>query len=195
MTDLLAVDPSIVSPGAALFRDGILIAAGRVKVVKTPKEMDRLMRALSVADVIASWYTERSGGGIAQQLAFEWPQIYADGKGKGDPNGLLAMVAVNAALLTAMFVMGATRGVQVSATTYKPADWIGQLPKTTRGKASASPRAQRIYSRLSDNELAQVPDQHDAIDAVGIGLHHLGRLGVRRAFSSGARSRQAASAP
>lgn len=185
MTDLLAVDPSIVSPGAALFRHGILIAAGRVRVVKTPKEMDRLMRALSVADAIATWYTERSDGMIAQQLAFEWPQIYADGKGKGDPNELLAMVAVNAALLTAMFVMGATRGCQVSATTYKPADWIGQLPKTTRGKASASPRAQRIYSRLSPVEFTHVPDQHDAIDAVGLGLHHLGRLGVRRALSSG----------
>lgn len=188
MGDLLAVDPSIVSPGVALFRDGVLIAAARLRLaVNTWGALNTAERALAAADAIAAWCT--SAGGQPSTVAFEWPQIYTAAKSKGDPNDLIAMAAVDGALTAVLHLACIMRGVQLTVLCYKPAEWIGQLPKATRGKASASPRAQRIYSRLSAAELALVPDQHDAIDAVGIGLHSLSRLGVRRAYSNGADGR------
>lgn len=178
---LLAVDPSIVSPGVALFRDGALIAAARIRV--RPAAYNVAERALVAADAIAAWCNAM--GGQPDTVAFEWPQIYTANKSKGDPNDLIAMAAVDGALIAVLHLACIMRGSTLTVRCYKPAEWIGQLPKATRGKASASPRAVRIASRLTPEELAQVPDQHDAIDAVGIGLHCLGRLGVRRAYSNG----------
>lgn len=180
--DLLAVDPSIVSPGVALFRDGVLHAVARIRVPHFPR-LNVAERSLATADAIAEICT--SWGGQPNTVAFEWPQIYTAAKSKGDPNDLIAMAAVDGALTAVLHLACIMRGVQLRVLCYKPAEWIGQLPKATRGKASASPRAQRIYSRLTPAELALVPDQHDAIDSVGIGLHALGRLGVRRVYSNG----------
>lgn len=183
-SDLLAVDPSIRSPGAALFRDGVLIRSARVGVTKDTS-ISQAERAIMAADAVAAWC--HACGGAPTTLAFEWPQVYsqAEGKSKGDPNDLIAMAAVNGALACGMQIACVMRRQQLKILCYKPAEWIGQLPKTTRGKASESPRAKRIYSRLEPAELELVPDQHDAIDAIGIGLFALGRLGVRRAYSNG----------
>lgn len=180
--DLLAVDPSIRSPGAALFRDGVLIAVARIGVTRDMRH-SHAQAALSAADAVASWCT--AVGGRPAILACEWPQIYTASKSKGDPNDLIAMAALNGALAAVMQIAAIMRRGSFEVRSFLPAEWIGQVPKATRGKASASPRAMRIHSRLSPAELAIVPDQHDAIDAVGIGLHALGRLGVRRAYSNG----------
>ena len=80
-----------------------------------------------------------------------------------------------------------------------PAEWIGQLSKVCpacrgkakkkcsecRGSAWETPRGRRIRSRLTPAELALVPDQNDAIDAVGLGLYALGRLTPQRSLSNG----------
>lgn len=180
--DLLAIDPSIRSPGAALFRDSLLIAVARVTFAVDTR-LNEAERCIVAADAIINWAT--NVGAKPAEIAHEWPQVYADGKGKGDPNDLPYMAGVDLAVVAAFALRATLAGSSLRVYCYKPAEWIGQLPKATRGSAKASPRGRRICSRLGPDELAILPDQHDAIDAVGIGLHKLGRLGVRRALTSG----------
>jgi hypothetical protein len=180
--DLLAIDPSIRSPGVALFRAGKLVVAARVTFPIDATQNDA-ERCLAAADAIAGWANQM--GARPDAIAFEWPQVYAREKSKGDPNQLIPMAGVDLALATGFTIAAAMRKSRLRVLCYKPADWIGQLPKATRGSAKSSPRAQRILSRLDAAEVAALPDQHDAIDAVGIGLHALGRLGVRRSLSAG----------
>lgn len=180
--DLLAVDPSIRSPGAALFRAGKLVAAARIKFSIDTKLNDA-ERCLAAADAVAQWANQI--GAKPDAIAFEWPQVYTAAKSKGNPNDLIPMAGVDLALATGFTIAAAMRKVRLQLLSCKPAEWIGQLPKTTRGSAKSSPRAARIMSRLDPGELSVVPDQHDAIDAIGIGLHFLGRLGVRRVLSAG----------
>ena len=179
--DLLALDPGIVSPGAALFRNGKLVAAAQVKFAPT-MSYNAAQRCIEAADAVMAWGRKVGANPVA--ITFEWPQIYSEGKGKGNPNQLTPMVGVNLSVATAYMIAAAMRKQAFDIKCYTPAEWIGQLPKSTRGRASSSPRAARILSRLDDDERAVVPDQHDAIDAVGIGLHALGRLGVRRVLTS-----------
>lgn len=173
--DLLAIDPSIISPGVALFRDRVLVAADRL-VVKATGNL--AYRSLTCADRIAQWVNARSDGPDA--IAYEWPQIYARDT-PSTANSIVTMASV-ALAVTAACALGARARCKVPLDIgcYRPAEIWGQLPKAKSGSALRSPRAKRILSRLSANEQALVPDQHDAIDAVGIGLHHLGRLGLRK---------------
>lgn len=55
--------------------------------------------------------------------------------------------------------------------------------------AWGTPRGRFIHSRLTPDEIALVPDQNDAIDAVGIGLWALGRLEKTSIFSNGSDGR------
>jgi hypothetical protein len=185
MTDLLAVDPGINSPGAALFRNGVLVAAADVVVPDLGAGVSHGQRALAAADAIVSWVVRQ--GATVSIVAHEWPQIYAGSKSRANPNNLIGMAAVDGAVDCAFAFIAAHRGEQLELRTYLPAEWAGQLPKDThKGKYWQSPRGQRIWSRLSDAEHRIVAGiNHDAGDAVGIGLHALGRLGVRRALATG----------
>jgi hypothetical protein len=109
------------------------------------------------------------------ELVVEWPQWYATGKTKGDPNDLAYLAGIATGLAVA-FPGAAVRSPV-------PRTWIGGLPKATSGDPWASPRGARVASRLSDAERALVPDSHDAIDAVGLGLWACGRFDRRRVYS------------
>lgn len=179
--DLLASDPSIRSPGAALFRDGKLIAAARIKFpIDTTRNVAE--RSIIAADAIAAWALEQ--GAHPNALAFEWPQIYASDT-PARANAVVTMASVNCALATGLIVAAAMRGKALQVLSYVPAEVWGQVMKHKTGSAKASPRGKRILSRLDAAELQLVPDQHDALDAVGIGLHALGRLGIRHVNSNG----------
>lgn len=168
MTVVLAVDPSIASPGAALFRDRVLVVAIRSTLPSIPDEG----RGARVERVARRLYTAPPGG--VDVLVYEWPQVYRASKAKGDPNDLIALAAVGAALAGMLCPR-----VIVTPT---PAEWTGGLPKVTKGDPWRSPRGRRIASRLSPAERALVPDSHDAIDSVGLGLWYLGRLDPVRVF-------------
>lgn len=174
MDDLLAIDPSIISPGVALFRDRVLVAADRLIVRSTG---NLAYRSLTCADRIAEWINARSDGPDA--IAYEWPQIYARDT-PSTANSIVTMASVALAVTAACALGARARGIEIDVGCYRPAEIWGQLPKCKAGSALKSPRAKRILSRLSVDEQAAVPDQHDAVDAVGIGLHHLGRLGLRK---------------
>jgi hypothetical protein len=95
----------------------------------------------------------------------EFPFLYPGGRGKGDGNDLLKVARI-AGLLTAPFSEDRVRLIY-------PRTWKGNVPKELM--------LDRILTRLSEEEKARIPrlpkgKLHNVIDAIGIGLHHLGRL-------------------
>jgi hypothetical protein len=189
---ILALDPGLNSPGIAIFREGVLLRADRANTSEHASLPDG-ERWLRVARVLAAFAAKYTGGTNALTVIFERPQWYQRGKSKGDPNQLVGIAGV-AANLTG--ILSCRYHVSVSSPT--PAEWIGQLPKTCRacgankkkcpecrGSAWETPRGRFIRKRLSESELALVPDQNDAIDAVGLGLFALGRLKPHTVFSNG----------
>lgn len=180
--ELLALDPSVVKPGAALFRGGRLVQAERVKIDPTFKDLPFGDRCLRVASAVMRW-------GIALDMCprtfvYELPRWYDSraGKTKGDPNDLRGLIGVASALAGQLSLAVAMRDVTLTILSPEPAEWIGQLPKSTTGDPWASPRGLRIRSRLSPEEILAVSPSHDAIDAVGIGLWAMGRLELVRVF-------------
>lgn len=172
---LLAVDPSIRSPGVALFEGGTLIAAA---VLKVPPAEPMALRAALAARAVVGWATlPASQVGFAvgiDAVVVEWPQWYAAGKSQGDPNDLAGLAGVGAAV-AALLPYAEVRAPV-------PRDWIGGLPKSRTGDPWASPRGARVRARLTPAELALVPKSHDAIDAVGLGLWAVGRFQRARVF-------------
>lgn len=199
---LIALDPGVNSPGIAAFRAGDLIAVARVNTLALGTNFYEGARWLEVAKRLSAWVGKYAGGSERElEVVFECPQFYTRAKSKGDPNKLAGVLAV-AANFTG--ILSCRYGIDVFSPT--PAEWIGQLSKVCpycngakgkgRGKARVmcpeckgsawnTPRGRRIRSRLSPAELALVPDQNDAIDSVGIGLWHLGRLTPRSVLSNG----------
>ncbi len=172
MSILLSIDPGLLNPAAAVFVDGILKKASRVKVpkginTKTPAGV----RCRSIALALAEYC-----GTTPDELIIEWPRIYTAGKSKGDPNGLLPLVGIGMAL----------SGIYYNAKLLSPtpSEWTGQLPKSTTGDPTLSVRGQRIWDRLSSEERSSIIISHDSLDAVGLGLFALGRFERRRVFDA-----------
>lgn len=192
---LLALDPGLNSPGVALFVPNtppeMLRYATRMVIPAVFAELSDGERWMRVGVEIARWAAAR---GHVTTIVFERPQWYQHGKSKGDPNQLAGIAGV-AANVTGF--LNSYHAVRVLSPT--PAEWIGQLPKTCptckgkakkkcldcHGSAWETPRGRRIRSRLSEAEIALVPDQNDAIDSVGLGLWALGRLTPRTVYSNG----------
>lgn len=178
--DLLAVDQSLSCPGIAVFRTGRLIAS--TSLPQSPQTTVPIaFRTVAVATRVFSWAQEYLDN--LRTLVIEWPQIYVAIKSKGNPNDLLSVAGVGAALAGmlshATLRNGAGRCLHVLSPT--PAEWAGQLPKSTNSKlASQSPRARRILSRLDVDERSVATLKHDALDAIGLGLYTLGRLSPQR---------------
>ena len=175
---LVALDPSIRSCGLAMFEDGTLIHAESVKMIAGS---DVAARALAMARQVSYHVeTHESGAWLANRrnahVVTEWPQTYRAQHAKGDPNDLHAIAAVGTAVAA---LLGAAELVS-----YTPREWAGQVPKTTKGDCRQSPRARQIRSRLLAAEIpvweALRSSDHDAIDAIGIGCHHLSRPRLAR---------------
>jgi hypothetical protein len=212
---LLAIDPGMRSPGAALFvlepiqsvAEYRLAAATKIEIPAELAELDDGKRWLEVATRIHSWASKYLGGGQrVDTLVYEKPQFYQrkDGGSKGDPNKLAGVLAVACSLAGRL----SCHTPNLKVCTYTPAEWIGQISKlcaycerkretSTRknpwhpkdcpechGSAWETPRGRRIRSRLHPIELALVPDQNDAIDAVGLGLKQALRLTPQRTYSN-----------
>lgn len=177
MSILLAVDPSIRSPGAAIFVSNELAAACVLKLEDIGGDIGHRTRYASRR--ICDW-ARATGLPVtsATVLIYEWPQIYAAAKSKGDPNDLPGLAAVGAGVAAMM-------PWHSSILTPTPREWTGGVPKSTKGDPWLSARGIRIASRLSEKELSLVPKSHDAIDAVGLGLFALGRFQRRRVISRG----------
>lgn len=183
MSTLLALDNSLTSPGVALFTDGLLTHSDRLRQPQAQAHLNLAERVLLVAQDVVRWAIARAEE--PYNLAWEWPQVYTAAKSKGDPNDLLGVVAVGAAVAGILAMGCQMRGTALQQASYTPAQWIGQVPKATKGSALKSARALRVLAPLDPLEQDAVLPQHDAIDAIGIGLYHLGRLRPRRVFPGG----------
>lgn len=185
MLGTLSIDPGIRDCGISYFDvDGELRAAALI--VNPVKSGNDYAAIRSMACLVRAW---RACGHLPangpREIACEYPRIYTVGKqivrgGDGrahatDPNDLLPLVGVGAAI-GALFP-------DAKIVRYYPDEWKGQLPKIAMNM--------RAMGRLSPAERARVdaedPDPakpkakgHNVWDAVGIGLHHLGRLSRER---------------
>ncbi len=196
---LLSIDPSTTTIGCALFEitrgTGALLHATSIKLGPALEGEDPIQRWLQAARAVENWLYALHVGevDVVTELVFERMQFYSTVKSKGDPNKLAAVLGVASVLAGRFSLRNASRMF-----TYLPAEWTGQISKvcpTCKGKAKKkckscegsawkTPRGRRIRGRLTPAELALVPDQNDAIDAVGIGLKHVGRLEINRVYES-----------
>jgi hypothetical protein len=203
---LLAIDPGIRHCGCALYSDGVLVAAA---LVKNPVERGSQAHACAaMAHAVWEWvrgvlglpaaspvpavwrwlratfptataWLEAVLGVDVQRVelpdvvAVEWPRIYLGPKQKGDQNDLLALAGVDCAVV-ALFP-----GALLA--NYYPDEW-------KQGPVRKDVMCDRVWRRLSPEEQSRVVRlpkgglDDNAIDACGIGLHHLGRLERRRAY-------------
>ena len=161
---VVAVDPGLNRSGVAVFSGGRLVEVTTVSRTSGPS-LPLPERVRVMADAITEFVYPI---GSRVSLAIEFPQIYqrGAGKSKGNPNSLTPLAAL-AGLLMASFA---------STAFYLPSEWKGQLTK----QASHA----RIKERLTASETGRVPPRlaHDGWDAIGIGLHYLGRFERRRVF-------------
>lgn len=164
----VCVDPGLRGCGVAIFENAHLIHAA---YVKSPEQKERgpvAWRAMAgaVFEYVEEWLP-------AGTLVIEVPQVYRGAQQKGDPDDLLQLVGVEGwlgGLLMPARVVG-----------YRPREWKGQIPKDVHNR--------RVEKALETYELAQFAGcpaylKHNVLDAVGLGLFHLGRLvgqGIRRA--------------
>jgi hypothetical protein len=189
---ILAVDPGLRHPAAALFRRGTLQAAARIRVPEAWHKLDVAERCRRIGGAIQDWACghgldmdamveaydlDRAGDarraralrqerGVVR-VTLEWPQIYSVSRSKGDPNDLPPLAGIGAAIASRL---------DVEAVSYKPAQWIRQIKKTETGDPLKSPRGRLIWRCLRSEERDRVVLSHDALDATGLGLHDLGRL-------------------
>ncbi len=155
---LLAVDPGVRMCGVALFELGRLKRAGLARCTLPGNVPYRCM-----AEAVMAW------AGDVDVLATERPQQY--------PHAPTPRSSVQAleGVVGAVQAIAGTDDVH----TYTPAMWKGQVPKGVMYG--------RIVQRLSETERGRAAKavlsvdlkrsiHHNALDAVGVGLYHLGRL-------------------
>ena len=150
---LITVDPGVHRTALATFDEGELVHAVLENVTKDGP--------LSVPH--------------AAQVVIELPRSYPGSRQKGDQNDLIDLAQVVGRYAEAF----RREGAEV-ALVY-PRTWKGTLPKDVM--------VERIKGRLSAAEHARVelPSAaslaHNVYDAIGIGLHALGRLAPRKVIA------------
>lgn len=162
---LVAVDPGLRRLGVAVFTDDRLVHAA---LVTSPVKKDRGGTAwYAMADAVwAHLHDDYLNRLTPDEFVLEVPQIYRFGKSKGDPDDLIQLAATGAAV-------GAVLRAQ-KATTYYPREWKGTVPGDVF--------VERIRGRLTPAERKAITPcamsyEHNVLDAVGLGLFRLGRLG------------------
>lgn len=199
---LLAVDPGLRCSGVALFMDQrfageeydaeipprvVLMEAGVALGIQATDCDDAIVSAIRVmVGAILNWCGDAIARAIGDpenppgtyvarlsrpnDLVVEWPKVYTRDKSKGDSNDLLALAGVCAAVAQAC----------------DRAEVRHYLPRSWKGTVDGDAMTLRIESRLRQSgELDRVLEhrkthRHNAVDAAGLGLHHLGRLRAPR---------------
>lgn len=163
MSLLFACDPGTQVAGLAAFRDKRLVAAWRVKSSGDTPEA-RVRSAVAQTLALISHGVPRDPvepvGGIC-----EMPQVYKHGPGaQVDPDNILLLTLVVGGVLCG--------SAPLEWRLIKPAAWKGQVPKKVMNA--------RVLGKLDDDERelvrTQANNDHNTVDAVGLGLHALSRL-------------------
>lgn len=176
---LIAIDPGLRHVGVAVFApDGTLRGAACVRERRAAKDRtDPLVLAEHLAGYVLKFVRIYVAGGDVARVVAEWPRVYTRAKSKGDPNDLLPLSACSAACATALKA-GEVQSVH-------PDEWKGQAPTETVIAARVLDRLEVVEARVYAEAL-QVAGKtlgHNVTDAVGIGLHALGRLAPHRAVA------------
>jgi hypothetical protein len=164
---LLAVDPSISCSGVAVFVNGKL---HRAEAVKVPAKDTLINRIYHMSNAIYETHY------APHLVVLEWPQVYTHGP--NDRNDLLGLAGVCGGVAS-LFAADGT-----ALLTYLPREWVANLKKSKKGDPRKSPRGLYIGRRLDETEqnVWRGVKSHDVVDAIGIGLHHLGRMQRKRVF-------------
>lgn len=186
--NLLSIDPGARGCGCALWRDGKLTAA---KYVKNPadkglgpsvaRDMAHMVKAW-VCDHVRTWDHRFVGAFelVLDKVILEWPQTYSGRAAKGDTNDLFTLAAVDGAI-AALFPLAKVEH-------YVPHQWKGSVSKPDKVSQPYIIET-RVRDRLSAEELACIdwPGNKkfclDVTDAIGVGLHALGRFERKRAYA------------
>jgi hypothetical protein len=168
---LFSVDPGLRTAGVAMFRDSVLIHAG---LARSEEEHARgpaawLKMGEAVAALVASW---TDGTTFAEQdtmeIVCELMQVYGRAVSAADPADLMELMGVNGVIISQFD--GA------KACGYRPAEWKKSVPKSIHNQRILN-RLTHAETKVLDNDPTIIPSlRHNAVDAVGIGLHHLLRL-------------------
>lgn len=179
---MVALDPGLRMCGVAVFKDKVLVSA---QVVHNDPAHSALRGAKTwlamAAEVkfVVQPHCPFGDSGDAT-LVHELMQVYGLGNRKGDPADLIELAGV----------AGAVVGVldPFHAVSYLPREWKGSTPKKVHqvrilSKLDAVEESQieGDLTRVKDRSAAEDAVVRNAVDAVGIGLFHLGRLkgGIR----------------
>ena len=104
------------------------------------------------------------------KVCVEMPKVYP-GMPKTDINDLLDLAGVLGAIVSHPWALGVVEW-------FYPQDWKGQVPKATMNA--------RVKERLTAEERQAIfsvgAKDHNTLDAIGIGLHSLGRLERKRVY-------------
>ena len=182
---MLSVDPGTRCSGAALWFNGRLYAAAPIVNLLTKGSGPR--ECAYVAQQIWRWVEAQISMVVPSYPATvvcEYPQIYqrAGGKSKADPNNQLPLACIDGAL--AAYFPAAQIVVA------NPHDWKGGVEKPKK-VSEPYPIESKVRSRLLPEEIIAF-EKHwpkngkhswDLTDAVGVGLHALGRFERVRALA------------
>jgi hypothetical protein len=151
----VAVDPGVVKGGLAIYIDGLLVRAETVRA-PTPRAW-----AAKLVDSVASVLRGLEGADV------EWVvERMVKRRGKAVKHSDLDRVERSVEALKDMIRQSpSVRGRIVRV---KPEAWKAQIPKPI-----CHARSQKILSHTE--RLSILDTGHDALDAVGIGLFHIGR--------------------
>ena len=175
---VISIDPGLRHMGIALFVDSTLVKCALLKAPGKDKGVSAWSRIAYEAKKFVlcddSWqrmiqsqtFTSLESG---LAVVSEYPQSYSAEHQKGDQNDLIELAGVVA------YTLGSIEAGE--KVTYLPRDWKGTVLKDVM--------CQRIVGRLGDSERELVGlanDDHNVLDAVGVGLHYLGRLAPKKVF-------------
>lgn len=175
---MLSIDPGIRGVGAALWDGRALV---RAEYVKNPFVIGNGPReSAAVAYAVHAWAMRNKVVGVTK-IVLEYPQIYQreGGKTKGDPNHLLCLAAIDGAI-AAVFT-------HADIEYFRPADWKGNTCKPENDEEYVI--TGRVKGRLDALECESVvwPTSkkltYDVADAIGVGLHSLGRFERKRVYA------------
>lgn len=157
---MITIDPNLRGCGVAEWRGSQLIRAGYVKnpVTKGRGYVAHAAMGEAVHGCVLF---------LGTVVIIEHPRAYGSVHREGDPNDLLDVVGVGAAI--------ATKCNTIVESVF-PSDWKGNVPKQKM--------LVRIWDKLTEEERAVVQktnksDREDVLDAIGIGLWKLNRLNKR----------------
>lgn len=160
--NVISIDPGLRHCGAAFYVDGQLAKAHLVK--NEEKHARGPMTHLRMAEAVSKWLRLVGARTGYYTLVVEYPRIYPGStQQKGDLNDIVELGGVVSALVAWLAVE------PENFRALYPSEWKGQTPKDVMNE--------RVLKRLSGEEKTTLmSSDHNTLDAVGIGLFHLGRL-------------------